>query len=104
MLRPANSSTGSSKPKLAAVTAGIVEYANKMLPDDQYKDVRELLIDSVQTAWHSEKPVAKAVTSKDGKLRIEMRAELIRTPHTTLEDKIKVQLYIIPNHEPIYLP
>jgi hypothetical protein len=101
---PKTSSTGSSKPNLKAVTEAAKVYIKAELPEEYYADMHDKLLESVLTAYNTEKPDARAFASKDNKVRIEMRSELVRTPHTTLEDKIKFQLYIIPNKPAAFFP
>lgn len=93
------------KPSAASVKADALLYANENIPDSEFKqELVEQLVDCVLTALNTEKPDSRAFQKRKGTMRVEMRAALHRTPHTTLEDKIHLQLYVINNNPDVYLP
>ncbi len=93
------------KPTAAAVKADALLYANENIPDSEFKqELVDQVVDCVLTALNTEKPDSRAFTKRKGAMRVEMRAALHRTPHTTLEDKIHLELYIINNNPDVYLP
>lgn len=74
------------------------------IPEDMCTEMAREVVNCVMTAFNTQKPCAKAFSTKSGSLRVEMRAESNRTPNTTLNDSIKFQLFVFPKSEPVFFP
>jgi len=88
----------------AAVEAAAKEYVAKQMPEEYRAELGKEVVTCVMAALETKKPNSKAFTSKAANTRIEMKAELVKTPNCSLPDRIRFQLYILPNTEPVYFP
>lgn len=92
------------KPTVQEITDSARAFGEKNIPAEFQEEVLPILIDVCVTALNTEKACSKALVKRKGEMRIEMRAELSRTPHTTLKDSIRLEFYVISNNSNVLLP
>lgn len=94
----------SIKIQRAAIEAAAKKYVATDLPEEYRSELGKEVVNCALSAFETKKPCNKAFTSKAANTRIEMKAEVAKTPNATLPDRIRFQLYILPNTEPVYFP